>query len=117
MDIKIRRAYDCVTSSDGYRVLVDRIWPRGLSKKELRIDCWMKDLAPSTPLRKWYGHDPKKWKQFKKRYFGELADHPDLIDELIALGQKSVITLVFAAKDQEHSNAAALRDYLIQNPA
>jgi uncharacterized protein YeaO (DUF488 family) len=112
MPITLKRAYDEVAGSDGRRVLLDRIWPRGIAKGQLAIDAWAKDLAPSTELRKWFAHDARKWPEFKDRYFAELAGHGQAIDELVAQADAGPVTLVFAAKDREHCNAAALKEYL-----
>jgi uncharacterized protein YeaO (DUF488 family) len=112
MAIQVKRAYETPTKSDGYRVLVDRVWPRGVKKQQLKLDIWLKQLAPSTPLRKWFGHDPAKWTEFKRRYFRELAEHNEDIRELRKRAKKGRVTLVFAAKDTEFNNAVALRHYL-----
>ena len=109
----IKRAYEPANEQDGVRVLVDRIWPRGRSKTDLRIDHWLKDIAPSTELRKWFGHDPRKWNEFRARYAAELDEHPEDIEFLHSLRGKRV-TLVFAARDFLHNNAAALAAYLAQ---
>lgn len=110
--LNLKRAYDPPSRSDGSRVLVDRLWPRGIGKEELRIDLWAKDLAPSAGLRKWFGHDPAKWKEFTRRYHAELGQNPDAIGPVLALMRQGDVTLVFAAKDAEISNAAALKQYL-----
>ncbi len=112
MKIKLKRVYAKAEKNDGQRVLVDRIWPRGLSKQKARIDLWLKDAAPSTPLRKWFAHDLEKWIEFKKRYFKELARSPDAIRQLRRLARKSNVTLVFGAKDLRYNNAMALKQYL-----
>jgi uncharacterized protein YeaO (DUF488 family) len=93
-------------------VLVDRIWPRGLSKESLPLDAWLKDLAPSTELRKWFAHAPAKWPEFKARYFRELDAQPEATMQLLDLGRRGRLTLVFAAKDGQHNNAVALKEYL-----
>lgn len=117
--IKIKRAYEPAEESDGTRILVDRLWPRGLGKDEATIDLWFKDLAPSTTLRKWFSHDSSKWDEFQKRYRKEL--NTDKAKELIGLiKQKSkdgTVSLVYAAKDEEHNNAVALKNIIeeIQN--
>ena len=112
-EIRLRRAYDAPEASDGYRVLVDRIWPRGCSKDELRIDAWHKDLAPSTVLRRWFGHDPARWEEFRARYLGELraAELGDLPERCRA----GAVTLVFGAKDERHNNAVVLKQYLARH--
>lgn len=112
MSIHLKRAYDEPSDADGVRVLVDRLWPRGVAKDGARIDRWLKELAPSAALRKWYGHDPEKWDQFKARYFAELDGRPEGVDELRRLARKEQVTLVFGARDEQHSNAAALEEYL-----
>ena len=116
MDIRLKRAYEDPARSDGPRVLVDRIWPRGVSKAEADIAHWLKGLAPSTELRKWFGHDPEKWPAFRERYLKELVSD-DASGDLEAFKQlleaHNRITLVFAAKDTEHNNAVALRDFAL----
>jgi uncharacterized protein YeaO (DUF488 family) len=112
LNLKVKRAYDPPQASDGRRLLVDRIWPRGVKKDELPLDGWVKDVAPSTQLRKWYGHDPAKWATFQSRYFRELAEQPDAIKSIRAQARKGTVTLVFAARDVEHSHAVALKKYL-----
>lgn len=112
MALKVKRAYDAPENVDGFRVLVDRIWPRGLTKTSARIDLWLKDIAPSAALRKWFGHDPTKWPEFRKRYFRELDEKPEAIAELENLLSKRRVTFVFSARDNEHNNAIALKDYV-----
>lgn len=112
MDIRVKRIYDEPSKNDGRRVLVDRVWPRGLSKADARIDAWMKELAPSTKLRKWFGHDPKKWSEFKKRYFTELKDAPDPLHELLAHVRRGAVTLLYSARDTQHNQAVALAEYV-----
>ena len=115
MDIRLKRAYEAPARSDGPRVLVDRIWPRGVAKEEAEITHWLKGLAPSTELRKWFGHDPAKWPEFREMYLKELKSG-DAGEDLSALKslleEHDRITLVFAAKDTEHNNAVALREYI-----
>lgn len=110
--MKLKRAYDAPAKSDGRRVLVDRVWPRGVTKDELRLDDWLKDLAPSTKLRKWFGHDPAKWGAFKERYFRELDGRQEAVERLLAKGREGALTLVFGAKDIHHNNAVALKEYV-----
>lgn len=110
--VKLKRAYDAAAKSDGRRVLIDGLWPRGVSKDELRLDDWLKDLAPSARLRTWFAHDPAKWSAFKKRYFRELDGKPQAIERLVGRHSKETLTLVFAAKDIRHNNAVALEEYL-----
>ena len=111
--IEIKRVYSPLQKEDGFRVLVDRVWPRGVSKKQLRADLWLKDAAPSTPLRKWFGHDRAKWAEFQRRYFAELDEKPEVIRQLLDLAEKQRVTLLFAARDTEYSHAAALKKYLV----
>lgn len=112
MNVSVKRVYEKPKRSDGYRVLVDRIWPRGIKKEEAAIDCWLKDIAPSSPLRKWFGHEVEKWLEFKKRYFQELGTHPETLDRLAEIVKDRKVVLVFGAKDAEHNNAVALKEYL-----
>jgi uncharacterized protein YeaO (DUF488 family) len=112
MKIKLKRVYAAAEKQDGQRVLVDRIWPRGLSKKTARIDLWLKDIAPGTPLRKWFAHDPQKWPEFKKRYFRELAGKSAAVKQLRSLARQGTVTLVFGARDEKYNNAVALKQYL-----
>lgn len=112
MTTRIKRVYDPPARDDGQRVLVDRLWPRGLRKDEARIDLWLKDIAPSHELRRWFGHEPDKWREFKTRYFRELKQHQDAVDELKKLTKAGRLTLLYAAKDMENNNAAALKEYL-----
>ncbi len=111
-DIGQKRAYDDPAVSDGARILVDRVWPRGVTRSALQLDGWMKDIAPSTELRKWFDHDPAKWTEFKERYFLELAARPDLIDTLLSMVRAGRLTLVFGAKDTDCNNAVALKELL-----
>jgi uncharacterized protein YeaO (DUF488 family) len=112
--IQIKRAYDPPEPSDGRRILVDRVWPRGTSKDELQLDEWLRDVAPSTELRKWFAHDPERWCEFRKRYLAELrgADLREPVNELAALCKRGKVTLVYGARDEEHNQAVVLRDYL-----
>lgn len=111
--IKLKRTYDDYESSDNFRILIDRMWPRGLSKKTARIDRWMKDIAPSGELIKWFSHDVSKWMEFKKRYHEELNEKQDLSNELKLLErEKGTITLLYSAKDQQHNNALVLLELL-----
>ncbi len=112
MEISLKRAYEAPDDKDGLRVLVDRIWPRGISKEQLRLDRWLKEIAPSNELRKWFGHDPEKWDEFKQRYFSELEQRQELIEELLKSRGTGRMTLIFSAKDENHNNAVALREYL-----
>lgn len=110
--IKLKRAYQKPDVADGERILVDRLWPRGLTKQEAGIDLWLKAIAPSTELRKWFGHDPSKWKEFQKRYAAELKQHPDLIKELKRKATEGTITLIYAARDEEYNEAVLLKKVL-----
>lgn len=114
MSIAVKRAYEAPAAKDGRRILVDRVWPRGLGKEELRLDGWYRELAPSTPLRKWFGHDPERWEGFQKRYLAELrrAEARERLDELARLAKRRKITLVYGARDEEHNQAIVLRDFL-----
>ena len=112
MSVDVKRAYDPPARSDGHRILVDRVWPRGVTKEDLRIDAWLKDLAPSTALRKWFGHDPERWDEFKRRYAGELKQRSDALDQLARKAKDGRVTLLFGAKDTQHNNAVALKEQL-----
>lgn len=111
MSIFLKRAYESPAKTDGVRVLVDRLWPRGLTKSEANIDFWLKGLAPSTELRKWFGHDAQKWPEFQNKYRLELSGNPAL-PELKALTRQGNVTLVYAAKDELHNNAVVLKQFL-----
>jgi uncharacterized protein YeaO (DUF488 family) len=106
---KLKRVYDEASPDDGARVLIDRLWPRGVSKQRARLDAWMKEIAPSTELRTWFGHDPAKWKEFQQKYPRELRQRSDLIDELRALERKrGTVTLLYGAKDRDHNDGVVL---------
>ena len=109
MELKIKRAYKKPETTDGKRILVDRLWPRGLTKERANIDIWLKDMAPTTKLRKWFGHDPKKWKEFSKRYNQELKKNTEQIEILANLLKKGTVTLVYGAKDEKHNEALVLK--------
>ena len=111
MKIQIKRAYDNPSENDGYRILVDRLWPRGISKEKAKIDYWAKALAPSNELRRWYGHDPEKWSEFKSRYFAELDANPGSVKELFDFVSKGLVTFVYSSKEQHINNAVALKEY------
>ncbi len=113
-DINIARAYDKASDTGRARLLVDRIWPRGISKADLGLDDWLKDIAPTTELRKWFDHDPDKWGEFRNRYLHELADNTDAVERCLAWCRGGPVTLLFAAKDRDHNQAVVLRDYLKQ---
>jgi uncharacterized protein YeaO (DUF488 family) len=112
MPFQIKRAYEKTMPNDGVRVLVDRLWPRGVAKVQAQIDRWEKEIAPSTSLRKWFGHDPARWPEFKRRYFAELDAQRESLDELCKLAANQTVTLIFGAKDTEHNQAVALQEYL-----
>ena len=110
--IKIKRAYEEPETSDGIRVLIDRLWPRGKTSEALRIEEWMKDIAPTVELIKWFGHDPAKWSEFKQKYKKQLEAKGTLIDKLKQISRKRTLTLVYAAKDTGHNNAVVLKEVL-----
>jgi uncharacterized protein YeaO (DUF488 family) len=110
--IEIKRVYDKPEESDGFRILVDRLWPRGLSKQKAKIDLWLKDIAPSNELRKWYEHDPEKWPEFKERYYNELKDKKELVDSIIEKARKGTVTLLYGTKETRLNNATALKEYI-----
>ena len=110
--IGIKRVYEPPARNDGTRILVDRLWPRGLTKDKARVDLWLKDIAPSTELRKWFGHDPEKWTGFGKRYRSELQKRKEALAVLRTASKKGPITLLYGAKDTEHNEAVILRNYL-----
>ena len=110
--VRLKRVYDRPSLADGMRVLVDRLWPRGLSKHDVSADLWLKDAAPSSQLRRWYAHDAKRWRRFSRKYRGELARQPDILDLLDDLRRRAPVTLIFGARDEAHSHAVVLRDVL-----
>lgn len=110
--LQLKRAYEKPSRADGRRVLVERLWPRGLSKARAAVDLWLKDVAPSPELRKWFGHDPARWKQFERRYWKELQGHKAAVDLLRRKASQSTVTLVCAAKDQQHNGALALKEFI-----
>ena len=112
MPIRVKRIYESPEPSDGHRVLVDRIWPRGVSRERAAIDEWLKEIAPSTELRRWFGHDPGRWPEFRRRYARELARQPDLLAHVRSLGSQGVVTLLYSARDREHNQAVALAEIL-----
>lgn len=111
--IHTKRVYEKVDSKDGPRFLVERLWPRGIKKESLHMEAWLKDVAPSDALRKWFSHDPAKWEEFQKRYFGELADSAESIRPILEAARRGNVTLLYSAHDTEHNNAAALKEYLL----
>lgn len=114
MTITLKRAYEAPTRADGWRVLVDRLWPRGVSKDEAHIDLWLKEVAPSNELRKWFAHDPEKWPEFRKRYLSELQHNPALAELQALARQHARLTLVYAARDEMHNQAQLLKEVLTQ---
>ena len=112
-NVKLKRAYASHSPEDGTRVLVDRLWPRGVRKTEAAIDLWMKELSPSTGLRKWFGHDPDRWQEFQLFFARELRQHPDELEELRDLARKGPVTLVYSARDERHNDAVVLRAVLL----
>ena len=112
VSIRLKRVYDKPANTDGHRVLVDRLWPRGLTKSEAQIDEWFKEIAPSAALRKWYKHEPDKWKEFKKKYAAELDEHCEQLEKLAGEARTRTVTFLFSAKDIERNNAVALREYI-----
>lgn len=114
MKIGLKRVYDVPEKRDGCRALVDRLWPRGLSKKSARVDYWLRDVAPSTALRRWFAHDPEKWGEFRKRYVRELKGHAEVVKQLRALARKGTVTLLFGARDEKHNHAVVLKTYLMR---
>jgi uncharacterized protein YeaO (DUF488 family) len=114
--ITLKRAYDSVSPTDGRRFLVERLWPRGVSKAKLRVDAWLKEVAPSTELRRWFSHDPDKWSEFRRRYFGELDSRPEAWQPIASAARRGRVTLVYSSHDKEHNNAVALQQYLRAKP-
>ncbi len=114
--VRLKRAYEPASAEDGRRILTDRLWPRGVKKADATLDRWMKDLAPSTELRQWFGHDPARWPEFRRRYAAELRAQPVQLAELRALARKSRITLIYSAHDEVHNDAVLLRDVLLGRP-
>ncbi|MDD3718098.1 MAG: DUF488 domain-containing protein [Actinomycetota bacterium] len=110
--IKVKRVYDKPSREDGARILVDRLWPRGLSKEAAALDAWLKDVAPSDELRKWYGHDTSKWEEFKKRYASELAGKEDLLESLVDKARDGALTLLFGSREERYNNATAIKEML-----
>lgn len=109
--MKIKRVYEKPNTEDGKRILIDRLWPRGLTKEKAQVDLWLKDIAPSTTLRKWFGHDPAKWEEFKKRYIAEVKKNTVVTAQLVEQLKKGKVTLVYGAKDEEHNDAVVLKEY------
>lgn len=114
-NVRLKRAYEAAEAADGTRVLIDRLWPRGVTKTDAALDRWSKDLAPSTKLRKWFGHDPARWEEFRRRYAREVSERPEQIAELRSLARQGRITLVYSAHDEAHNDAVVLRELLLGN--
>ena len=112
-NVKLKRAYEPPAADDGMRILVDRLWPRGISKERAAIDQWLKEISPSTELRKWFGHDPARWNEFRRRYAKEVRQNTDLLDQLRSLARQGPITLVYSAHDEEHNDAVELRHLIL----
>lgn len=110
--IILKRVYDKPSYRDGYRILVDRIWPRGISKENMKINEWLKDIAPSNELRKWFNHDSEKWSEFKERYFAELKDHTEQLENIYSIAKQHHITFVYSAKNETFNNAVVLKEYI-----
>ena len=112
-NVKLKRAYEDPAASDGTRILIDRLWPRGIKKVDAAIDQWAKDLAPSTALRKWFGHEPARWQGFRDRYAEEVHEHREQMGKLRAMARRGRVTLVYSAHDETHNDAVALRGFLL----
>lgn len=115
MKIKIKRVYDQAESKDGFRILVDRLWPRGLAKEHANIEMWLKSIAPSDELRKWYNHDPNKWPEFKTRYFAELDSNSDSVNEILSQVKSRNVCFLFSSKELNYNNAVALKEYIVSS--
>ena len=113
-DVRLKRVYESPAPDDGGRVLVDRLWPRGLRKADAAIDAWLKDVAPSHELRRWFGHDPERWAEFRRRYKAELARNAAALDELRAMARRGRLTLIYAARDEAHNQAVVLKEILVR---
>jgi uncharacterized protein YeaO (DUF488 family) len=110
--VKVKRVYDPPSGRDGRRVLVDRLWPRGIRKDEALVDAWMKELAPGTELRTWFGHDPQKWGEFKRRFFLELQENEDAVKDIVYASSRGTVTLLFGSREERYNNAVALKEYI-----
>lgn len=113
-NVKLKRAYEAPAAEDGIRILIDRLWPRGISKKKAALDQWMQDIAPSAELRKWFGHDPARWDEFRRRYAEEVHQNAELLDRLRSLARRGPVTLVYSAHDEVHNDAVVLRNLLLE---
>jgi len=112
--LRLKRAYEPASPDDGARILIDRLWPRGLSKEKASLDEWIKEIAPSTELRQWFGHDPERWPEFQRRYRAELRQHSQELDRIRALARTRTVTLVYSAHDEKHNDAIVLKDMLLE---
>jgi uncharacterized protein YeaO (DUF488 family) len=110
--LKLKRVYENSERSDGARFLVERLWPRGMKKAQLKLDAWLKDVAPSDSLRRWFGHDPLKWNEFQKKYRAELSDNPDAWKPILEAAKRGRVTLLYSSRDIEHNNALVLKSFL-----
>lgn len=110
--VNFKRAYEEPSAQDGFRILIDRLWPRGLTKEKAAIDLWLKDIAPSTELRKWFNHDPEKWKDFQKKYRSEIKTNPECLGQIKDKMKEGKVTLVYSAKDEAHNDAVVLAEFL-----
>lgn len=110
--VQLKRVYDPISRTDGARFLVERLWPRGLSKERLHLTAWLKEVGPSTELRQWFNHDPQKWSQFRTRYFRELDSQPESWRPILTAARRGMVTLVYSSHDEDHNNAVALKDFL-----
>lgn len=116
-NVKLKRAYEPAAAGDGIRVLIDRLWPRGVRKADAAIDLWLKEIAPSTELRTWFGHDPERWTEFRRRYKAEVRANGEAFEQLCELARKGTTTLVYSAKDEEHNDAVVLHELLLHADA
>ena len=112
-NVKLKRAYESAAATDGTRILVDRLWPRGISKRKAALDKWIKEIAPSAELRKWFGHDPARWDEFRRRYVSEVHENAALLEQLRSEARRGRITLVYSARDEVHNDASVLRDLIL----
>ena len=112
LDIRVKRIYEPAEPTDGYRLLVDRLWPRGVSRQSAALDAWMKEVGPSSELRRWFAHDAARWREFKQRYGAELDSRQDLVTEIVSLAADGPVTLVYSARDTDHNQAVALAEYI-----
>jgi len=110
--IKIKRIYEVASADDGKRIYIDRLWPRGMKKENVKIDEWLKEISPSNGLRKWFSHDPSKYEEFKRRYIKELQKHPEILEKIKKEERRETVTLLFSAKDEEHNNATVIKEIL-----